>query len=55
MPALLENHKEAIAELFRKYSVQVFFALGSAIRDDFVQGKAMWIFSSISLPLLVTR
>ena len=35
MTTLLENHKEAIAELCRKYSVQRFFAFGSAIRDDF--------------------
>lgn len=33
MTALLENHKEAIAELCRKSSVQRLFALGSAIGD----------------------
>lgn len=35
MTALLENHKEAIAEPCRNYSVQNLFAFGSAIRDDF--------------------
>ena len=40
MTALLENHKEAIAELCRKYSVQRLFAFGSAIRDDFRPGES---------------
>jgi hypothetical protein len=35
MTSLLENNKEAIAELCRKYSVQRLFVFGSAIRDDF--------------------
>ncbi len=34
MTAILENHKEAIAELCRKYSVQRLFAFGSAIRSS---------------------
>jgi hypothetical protein len=40
MTAILENHKEAIAELCRKYSVQRLFAFGSAIRDDFRPGES---------------
>jgi uncharacterized protein len=40
MTALLENHKEAIAELCRKYSVQRLFAFGSAIRADFRPGES---------------
>jgi len=40
MNSLLENHKEAIAELCRKYSVQRLFAFGSAIRDDFRPGES---------------
>jgi predicted nucleotidyltransferase len=40
MVTLLENHKEAIAELCRKYSVQRLFAFGSAIRDDFRPGES---------------
>jgi predicted nucleotidyltransferase len=40
MTALLKNHKEAIAELCRKYSVQRLFAFGSAIRDDFRPGES---------------
>jgi uncharacterized protein len=39
MTTLLENHKEAISELCRKYGVQRLFALGSAIRDDFRPGE----------------
>ena len=40
MTALLENHKEAIAGLCRKYSVQKLYAFGSAIRDDFRPGES---------------
>lgn len=40
MTALLENHKEAIAELCRKYNVQRLFAFGSALRDDFRPGES---------------
>ncbi|CAK6691734.1 nucleotidyltransferase family protein [Synechococcus sp. CBW1107] len=40
MTALLENHKEAIAELCRKYSVQRLFAFGSTIRDDSRLGES---------------
>jgi len=40
MTALLEDHKEAIAELCRKYSVQRLFAFGSSIRDDFRPGES---------------
>ena len=40
MNGLLENHKEAIAALCRKYSVQRLFAFGSAIRDDFRPGES---------------
>jgi predicted nucleotidyltransferase len=40
MSGLLENHKEAIAGLCRKYSVQRLFVFGSAIRDDFRPGES---------------
>ena len=40
MTSLLENNKEAIAELCRKYSVQQLFVFGSAIRDDFRPGDS---------------
>jgi predicted nucleotidyltransferase len=40
MAALLESHKEAIAELCRRYSVQRLFAFGSAIREDFRPGES---------------
>jgi predicted nucleotidyltransferase len=40
MTTLLENHKEAIAELCRKYSVHRLFAFGSAIREDFRPGES---------------
>jgi uncharacterized protein len=40
MTALLENHKEAIAEPCRKYSVHRLFAFGSAIRADFRPGES---------------
>jgi predicted nucleotidyltransferase len=40
MTAFLENHKEAIDDLCRKYSVQRLFAFGSAIRDDFRPGES---------------
>ena len=40
MTALIKNHKEAIAELCRKYSVQRLFAFGTAIRDDFRPGES---------------
>ena len=40
MTGLLENHKDAIAGLCRKYSVQRLFAFGSAIRDDFRPGES---------------
>ena len=40
MTRLLENHKEAIAELCRKYNVQRLFVFGSAIRDDFRPGES---------------
>ena len=40
MIGLLENHKDAIAGLCRKYSVQRLFAFGSAIRDDFRPGES---------------
>jgi uncharacterized protein len=40
MTALLEDHKEAIAELCRKYSVERLFAFGSAIREDFRPGES---------------
>jgi predicted nucleotidyltransferase len=39
MTALLENHKDAITELCRKYRVQRLFAFGSAFRDDFRPGE----------------
>ncbi len=40
MNSLLENHKEAIGALCRKYSVQRLFAFGSAIRNDFRPGES---------------
>jgi predicted nucleotidyltransferase len=40
MTVLLENHKEAIAGLCRKYSVKRLFVFGSAIRDDFRPGES---------------
>jgi predicted nucleotidyltransferase len=40
MNGLLENHKEAIAGLCRKYSVPRLIAFGSAIRDDFRPGES---------------
>ena len=40
MTSLLENHKDAIAGLCRKYSVQRLFAFGSAIRDEFRPGES---------------
>jgi predicted nucleotidyltransferase len=40
MTGLLENHKEAIAGLCRKYNVRRLFAFGSAIRDDFRPGES---------------
>ena len=40
MPTLLASHKEAIAALCRKYSVQRLFVFGSAIRDDFRPGES---------------
>jgi predicted nucleotidyltransferase len=40
MSGLLENHKEAIAGLCRKYSVKRLFVFGSAIRDDFRPGES---------------
>ena len=40
MTTLLASHKEAIASLCRKYSVQRLFVFGSAIRDDFRPGES---------------
>jgi predicted nucleotidyltransferase len=40
MTILLENHKDAIAGICRKYSVQRLFAFGSATRDDFRPGES---------------
>ncbi len=40
MITLLEIHKEAIAELCRKNSVQRLFAFGSAIRENFRPGES---------------
>ena len=40
MTGLLENHKDAIAGICRKYSVQRLYAFGSAIRDDFRPGES---------------
>ena len=40
MTSLLENNKEAIAKLCRKYSVQRLFVFGSPIRDDFRPGDS---------------
>ena len=40
MNGLLENHKEDIAGLCRKYSFQRLFAFGSALRDDFRPGES---------------
>jgi predicted nucleotidyltransferase len=40
MAGLLENHKEAIAGLCRKYGVKRLFVFGSAIRDDFRPGES---------------
>lgn len=40
MNNLLDNHKEAIAELCRRHSVKKLFAFGSAIRDDFRPGES---------------
>ena len=40
MTSLLASHKEAIAALCRKYSVQRLFAFGSAIREDFRPGES---------------
>ena len=40
MTSLLENNKEAIAKLCRKYRVQRLFVFGSAIRDDFRPGDS---------------
>ena len=40
MTSLLENNKEAIDELCRKYSVQRLFVFGSPIRDDFRPGDS---------------
>jgi len=40
MTGLLENHKEAIVGLCRKYSDQRLFAFGSVIRDDFRPGES---------------
>ena len=40
MISLLASHKEVIAALCRKYSVQRLFAFGSAIRDDFRPGES---------------
>jgi predicted nucleotidyltransferase len=40
MTGLIENHKDAIAGLCRKYNVQRLFAFGSAIRDDFRPGES---------------
>jgi predicted nucleotidyltransferase len=37
---VLENQKEAIAELCRKYNVEKLFAFGSAIRDDYRPGES---------------
>jgi predicted nucleotidyltransferase len=34
MATILANHREAIAKLSHKYSVQRLFAFGSAIKDD---------------------
>jgi predicted nucleotidyltransferase len=40
MTAFLEDLKEVIAELCRKYSVQRLFVFGSSIMDDFRPGES---------------
>lgn len=40
MVAVLENHLEAIEALCRRYRVVRLFVFGSALRDDFREGKS---------------